>query len=86
MTDVESAEAFVDRFLAECKAEARARRFAQGFAEGAAEMILRVLAARGVRVPVEIQQQVLACRDLSQLDTWCDRAATADSIDDVFGS
>jgi hypothetical protein len=82
MTTPESANAFVDRFLAECKAEARARRFAMG----AAQAILRVLAARGVRVPVEIQQQVLACRDISQLEMWCDRAATADSIEDVFGS
>jgi hypothetical protein len=82
MTTPESTNAFVERFLAECKAEARAREFA----EGEAEIILRVLAARGVRVPVEIQQQVLSCRDLSQLDTWGDRAATADSIDDVFGS
>jgi hypothetical protein len=90
MTTPESAEAFVDRFLAECKAEARARSFAKGWAEGCAEGwaegILRVLAARGVRVPVEIQQQVLACRDISQLEMWCDRAATADSIEDVFGS
>jgi hypothetical protein len=82
MTTPESAEEFVDRFLAECKAEARAR----SFAKGAAEVVLRVLAARGVRVPVEIQQQVLSCRDISQLETWVDRAATADSIGDVFGS
>ena len=47
-------------------------------------MLLHVLAARGVRVPVDIQQQVLSCRDIGQLETWVDRAATADSIDDVF--
>jgi len=82
MTTSESADAFVERFLAECKAEARAR----NFAKGAAEIILRVLAARGVQVPVEIQQQVLSCRDLSQLETWVNRAATADSIEDVFCS
>jgi hypothetical protein len=49
-------------------------------------MILRVLAARGLRVSAEIRQKVLSCADTSQLETWGDRAATAASIDDVFGS
>jgi len=71
-------DTFVDRLLAEGKAE--------GEAEGEARMILRVLAARGLQVPAEIRQRVLSCADTSQLEAWGDRAATAASLDEVFGS
>lgn len=57
----------------------------QGKAEGRAEMILRVLAARGLRVPAPLRDQVLACTDASQLAAWGDRAATATTLDQVFG-
>jgi len=67
-------DAFVDRLLAE------------GEAKGKARMILRVLSARGLQVPAEIRQRVLSCADTGQLETWGDRAATATSVDDVFGT
>jgi hypothetical protein len=47
-------------------------------------MILRVLAARGLQPPAAIRQRVLACTDASQLETWGDLAATANTIEDVF--
>jgi len=49
-------------------------------------MILRVLSARGLRVPAEIRERVLSCADLSQLEAWGDRAATATTLDEVFGT
>ncbi len=49
-------------------------------------MILRVLAARGLQPPAAIRERLLACTDTSQLDTWGDRAATANTIEDVFGA
>jgi len=65
---------FIDRWLAE------------GEAKGEARMILRVLSARGLHVPAEIRRRVLSCGDTSQLETWGDRAATAASIEEVFGT
>jgi hypothetical protein len=54
-------------------------------AAGRAQMILQVLAARGIEAPADIRDQVLECTDLKQLDTWGRRAATAQSIEEVFG-
>jgi len=54
--------------------------------ESEAQMILRVLSARGLQVPAEIQRRVLSCADSRQLETWVDRAATAAFIEDVFGT
>jgi flagellar biosynthesis/type III secretory pathway protein FliH len=85
---------FIDRWLAEGEAKGKAEGEAKGKAEGEAKgkaegeahMILRVLSARGLQVPADIRERVLACADTSQLETWGDRAATAATIDDVFGS
>jgi hypothetical protein len=79
-------DTFVDRLLAEGEAKGRAEGEAKGRAEGEAHMILRVLAARGLKVPTKIREQVLSCTDASQLETWVDRAATAVSIEEVFGA
>lgn len=73
---------FIDRYKAEGKIEGKA----EGKTEGAAQMILRVLSARGMELPDEIRERVLACSDNRQLETWGDRAATAISLDDVFGA
>jgi hypothetical protein len=73
---------FVDRLLAEGEAKGRA----EGEAKGMAQMVLRVLSARGLRIPAEIRRRVLSCADSRQLEIWVDRAVTAASIDDVFGT
>jgi hypothetical protein len=82
MTTTEFHNDFVDRLVA----EGSERLIAKGKAEGLAQMILRVLSARGVETPPEARERVLHCADASQLATWGDRAATATSIDDVFGA
>jgi hypothetical protein len=87
-------DTFVDRLLAEGEArgkaegeaEGEARGKAEGEAQGEARMILRVLAARGLKVPADIRQRVLSCADTGQLEAWGDRAATAASLDEVFSS
>lgn len=71
-------DTFVDRLLAEGEAKGRA--------EGEARTILRVLAARGLDVPAKVREQVLSCTDSTQLETWTDRAATAASVEEVFGA
>lgn len=65
-------------------AQHEARGMAQGEARGEARAVLTVLEGRGVSVPSEIQEQILACTDLTQLDTWLRRASTATTIDDVI--
>jgi len=75
-------DTFVDRWFAEGEAKGRA----EGEVKGDARSILRVLAARGVEVPDEVQEQVLSCTDIGQLETWTNRAATATSVEEVFGT
>lgn len=76
---------FLDKLEAEAEARGSARGEASGEAAGRAQMILQVLAARGIATPAEIRDQVLACTDIAQLDAWGSTAATAQSIEDVFG-
>jgi hypothetical protein len=79
-------DTFVDRLLAEGRAEGRTEGRTEGRAEGEALSILRVLTARGFEVSAKVREQVLSCTDASQLETWTDRAATAASVEEVFGS
>ena len=46
---------------------------AQARAQGEAHAVLTVLDARGVSVPEAIREQILACTDLAQLETWLRR-------------
>jgi hypothetical protein len=75
------ATVFKNEFVDKLQAEGQAK----GQAKGRAQMILQVLAARRIAVPAEIREHVLACTDIAQLDTWGSKAATAQSIEDVFG-
>ena len=58
---------------------------AKGKAEAMQHGVLRVLAARGIDVPDEMRDRVLACGDVRQLELWLTRAATAERADDVLG-
>ncbi|MGH3679834.1 MAG: hypothetical protein ACRDT2_06195 [Natronosporangium sp.] len=57
---------------------------ARNQARGEARAVLTVLEARGVPVPTEVGEQILACTDLTQLDAWLRRAGTATSAEDVI--
>ena len=59
------------------------RNRAEGKAEGEGQAVLTVLDARGVPVPDAIREQILACTDLAQLDTWLRRAVTATAANEV---
>ncbi|MDG4828133.1 hypothetical protein O7627_02290 [Solwaraspora sp. WMMD1047] len=60
------------------------RREARGEARGWARSILIVLKARGIPVPAQTSQQILACTDLDRLQSWLDRASTAATLEDVL--
>ncbi len=57
---------------------------ARGEALGEGRAVLTVLDARGVTVPAAAREQILACSDLAQLDTWLRRAVTATTADEVI--
>jgi hypothetical protein len=58
---------------------------ASGKAEGKAASVLDVLAARGIHVTDDLRATIMACTDAAQLDVWIQRAATANTIEDVLG-
>ncbi|MEU5883344.1 hypothetical protein [Spirillospora sp. NPDC047279] len=62
------------------KAEGRV----EGKAEGEAKMILMVLDARGIPVTPETRDRIANCGDVELLELWGRRAATAETIDDLF--
>jgi hypothetical protein len=57
---------------------------AEGEARGEAKAVLAVLGARGIEVTDEVRERVSGCTDLGQLETWIRRAATANTVDDLF--
>jgi hypothetical protein len=65
-------------------AQGMAKGRAEGRAEERAEGVLRILAARGVRVDARSSRRILGCRDLATLDRWFDRALHATRLSDVL--
>lgn len=57
---------------------------AEGEAKGEVRAVLAVLDARGIDIPTDARTRITECSDLDQLDTWVRRAATADSVHDLF--
>src|ERR671917_152656 len=66
-----------DKYHSEVFREIAERNFAEGEAKGEAQAVLTVLEARGIPVPAEVREEILACTDLGRLDMWLRRAATA---------
>ena len=64
--------------------EGRAEGLLEGQARGRAEDVLRILAARGIRVDEGARERILSCTDLTTLDTWFDKALNATSLSDVL--
>ncbi len=72
--------AYANRLRAEGRVEGRV----EGQAEGEAKAVLRMLDARGIAVPEDVRERIIKCSDLDQLDTWVIRAATANTIENLF--
>ncbi|MEO3792693.1 hypothetical protein ABGB14_20975 [Nonomuraea sp. B10E15] len=70
---------------AQGKAEGKAEGRAEGRAEEAARMVLLVLTARGFDVPDDTRARIVTCADLAQLEDWAVRAATTQTLHDLFG-
>ncbi len=76
---------YAQTFFDQGEAAGAAAGEAAGEARGRSRAVLAVLDARGIAVPDEARARISACRDLDQLDSWVRRAATADSVDELFG-
>ncbi|XXV24697.1 hypothetical protein WME87_40865 [Sorangium sp. So ce1389] len=48
----------------------------EGLLEAKAQAVLAVLEARGLEVPAEVRERVLASTDVAELDRWIRRAAS----------
>lgn len=57
---------------------------ARAEAYGMAKMLLVVLEGRDVRISAEVREQILGCADEGQLEIWGRRAATANTVVDLF--
>jgi hypothetical protein len=68
----------------EGRVEGRAEGLAEGLAKGRADGVLRILAARGLRLDEKSRQRILRCRDLATLDRWFERALHAHSLSEVL--
>jgi hypothetical protein len=71
---------FVRKFVFQGRAEGRV----EGRVEGEAKAVLAFLDARGIVVSDEARARIAGCSDIEQLDAWIRRAATAESVDDLF--
>jgi hypothetical protein len=65
-------------------AEGRRDGRAEGRVEASVSMLFAILAARSFTVLDQARALIGACTDPAQLETWASRAATAQTIDEVF--
>ncbi|MBC6456728.1 hypothetical protein [Actinomadura sp. HBU206391] len=72
---------FARRFITIGEAQGEAR----GEARGEAKALLSFLEARHLTVSDEARERIISCTDLDQLETWIQRAATVDSVEELFG-
>ncbi|MFG1998936.1 hypothetical protein ACGFNU_07310 [Spirillospora sp. NPDC048911] len=57
---------------------------AEGKAEGKAEMLLDVLAARGIAVDADSEGRILESTDIKQLARWGERSVHITRIEEFF--
>ena len=62
------------------------RNVARGRAEGVAQSVFAVLKTRGLAIPDDVRQRVLASTDLAELDRWLLRAVVVGSAAEIFES
>ena len=58
----------------------------EGILEAKAHDVLAVLEARGIEVPVEVRERVLASTDLDELDRWIRRAAVVSDARELLAT
>lgn len=85
-------ENFTNVFIDGCVEQGRVKGLQEGWEEGSGEgrqealvsVLFAMLAARDFTVLDQVRALIRACTDPAQLETWATRAATAQTIDEVF--
>jgi hypothetical protein len=75
---------FLDDPVDEALAKGQAIGEARGVARGEAKLLRRIIQTRGFSITSRYQAMVEDCMDLEQIETWAERAVTAETIDDIF--
>ncbi|WP_242883348.1 hypothetical protein [Actinomadura litoris] len=70
--------------LAKGEAIGQAKGEATGEVKGEAKALLLMLGARGVSVSDGVRERIRACKDLDQLERWILRAASVESVEELF--
>jgi hypothetical protein len=71
-------------FAIEHQSIGRAEGRAEGEALGEAKALLLVLRGRKVCVSDQARERIMGCTDLDKLERWLERAATVDTVDELF--
>ncbi|HEX4817249.1 MAG TPA: hypothetical protein VFV66_31290 [Nonomuraea sp.] len=56
----------------------------EGRAEGEAKAVLKVLEQRDIPVPGSVRDRILACTDLTLLDSWLTRSLKITTAEELF--
>ncbi len=75
---------FVRKYIFQGRAEGHEQGLLEGKAHGEAAALLGVIEARGLSLPEEVRARIVECTDITLLDGWVRRAATASSVDELF--
>lgn len=72
-------------YIREYYEEGVAKGLAEGEVKGEVKLLLTFLRARDFAVSDDLTARITTCTDPDQLKTWAIRAATATTLDDIFG-
>ncbi|TMR91249.1 hypothetical protein [Nonomuraea basaltis] len=75
---------FKSEFAEMLRAEGRAEGEACGEARGEAKSVLKILEQRDIPVPEPIRERILACTDLTLLESWLVRSLKAATAEELF--
>ncbi|MEU9830389.1 hypothetical protein AB0D67_02500 [Streptosporangium sp. NPDC048047] len=76
---------YKSRYARHYYGQGKAEGIAEGEVRGEAKMLLLILTARGIEVPQDARELILACTDLERIEAWGRRAGTVASIDELLG-
>jgi len=75
---------FAKKYVAQGLTEGLTRGRTEGRVEEAARNLLTVLRVRGLAVPDEIRERILAQKDPERLERWLEKAAVATSVNSIL--
>ena len=75
---------FTRQYVEQGRSEGRSEGCSEGRLTQARLAVVQVLDGRGFDVPDRLRQRIDACADLDQLGAWIRRAATVDTVEELF--